>query len=206
MKLTTNAKPALEAIELIDRRLAYIVSDALTDTAFQVRKEAFQEEFRQSFTLRNRFLLKGLAPGSVGPGGVGVQKSRPKVLMSRVFTGHGAEFTGLQESGGTKRRRAKPYAIPDPKSPDMNAKGFVRKKWPGRLRVGVPGSRVFQSGSRIVRRTKGTRQLTTLFYLRKRIKVRNRLDIRGRSQAIAFLRFPVNFENRWAKEQKRAGF
>lgn len=88
---------ALEDIDKAEGDVRFALSGTLTDLAFRARKEVFRPAVQRAFTLRNRFLTKGIREGARGPGGIGVERATKASMVARVFFGEGAEFLWLHQ-------------------------------------------------------------------------------------------------------------
>ncbi len=206
----------------------------LNDLAFLARKKVFRPEVKKKFTLRNKFLTKGLQPGAKGPGGIGVDKATKRRLEARIFYGKGAEFLTLQEDSGTKLpKRGKGYI----RVPEVTAfpgavlgrKVFRPAKYQRRL--DKPGSRVFTMGrgtprARVVERLRGKvkgtrvrknkrghklkpkkagrREVRTLWWLEKQAKIEKAINVRPGTRALVLARGKKTFLKRLKQARRTA--
>lgn len=229
IELEITDEQALAAYGDLPKQANFAMVEALNEVAFGERKQVFQPEVQERFSLKNRFLTKGLRPGAEGPGGIGVRKATKALPEAKIFYGKGAEFLSLHEAGGLKLPPSgeESFGVPEPSF----AKGKIvrRSRILLQLRLGqagASGGRYFEAGKgtprhRVMERLRGrqegqtdrfdrrgnlvgkrkirSRQVRTVLWMEPKARIPKVLQVERRGHAYAVQQLPIAFAKHLAR-------
>ena len=174
------------------RELPFALSQALTATAFDVRRQVVERTFPGAFEMRNKGFARGI---------MRVDKARKRDPAAQVYDRRELPYLPMQETGGTKRPRHGAH-IAVPKGARRGARGVVKRDRP---RVVLASNKGFKTPNAIFRRKgRGGRIVELLHILVSAARIRPRLPFGRDAERVALRRFDRQLQRALIKALRTA--
>lgn len=174
------------------RELPFALSQALTATAFDVRRQVVEKTFPGAFELRNKGFARGI---------MRVDKARKRDPNAQVYDRRELPYLVMQETGGIKRPRSGSH-IAVPQQARRGARGVVKRDRP---RVVLASPKGFKTPNAIFRRKgRGGKILELLHLLVSQARIRPRLPFGRDAERVALRRFDRHLQRSLIKALRTA--
>lgn len=172
------------------RQVPFAMSQAINDTAFDVRHHIVNVVYPRSFEVRNR-RFAGVA--------FRVDRSSKRKLVARVFDRLGRAFLPLQQSGGVKTPYSSTFlAVPVQAKRTATGKSNTQRLKNTFVHDFGKGPAIWQ------RRGRGGRRLKLLYVLERDVDVDAAFPFEREGRKVVDQVFPGHFAKRWRRALKTA--
>ena len=196
IEITVNTRQFTRWLTDVERRqVPFATAQALTATAFAVRRQVVERTFPAAFKLRNRRFPRVA---------IRVAKATKRSLSASVFDRLGRDYLKLHATGGTKRPRGGRLAVPTTR---------IRRTKSGRIPKGQTPTAVRGRKNAVVAPVNGGKQgiwrrrrgrLELLYTLQPSARIRKRLRFFEDANAVVTRQFPRRFRVALAKAVRTA--
>lgn len=181
-------------------QVPFATANALTTTAFDVRKQIVEKTYPDSFTVRNKRFASQMFR---------VEKANKRNLTAAVFDRLGRDYMVKQAEGGVKRPRGNHIAIPS-RQIKRTASGKVpRGKQPRNLLGGKAYRTKLRSGQDVIAQQVGrgaARRQQVLYLLEKTAHIPKRFPFYEDATTTTRRVFDRNFKKSFVKALRTARF
>ena len=179
-------------------QIPFATANALTSTAFDVRKQIVDKTYPDSFTVRNKRFASQMFR---------VEKANKRNLTAAVFDRLGRDYMTNQAEGGIKRPRGNHIAIPS-RLIKRTASGKVPKGKQPRNVLGGKGYRTkLKSGQEVIAQQVGrgaARKQQVLYLLEKVARIPKRFPFYEDAATTTRRKFDRNFKKSFVKALQTA--
>ena len=186
ISVTSNISPFLKKLTAIQRQMPFATSQAINDTAFQVRKQIVERTYPRSFEVRNRGFPKTAFR---------VQKSHKRNLEAHVYDRTKSDWLTRQAKGGIKRNPSGPYVAIPTSTVRLTGRGKIRQADKPRSILSKGGFQIKSGAGEAIFKTKN-RVTRAYYFLRSQAVIPKRFPFAEDAARITRRNYRVNFRKR----------
>jgi len=199
INVKSNISTFAKAMDAFGRnQIPFATANALTSTAFDVRKQIVDDTYPKSFTVRNKRFASAMFR---------VEPANKRNLTARVYDKLGRDYMTTQAEGGFKRPRGSNIAIPS-RQIKRTASGKVPKgKQPRNVLGGKAYKTTLRSGQEVIAEQTGrgaARKQRVLYLLEKIARIPKRFPFYEDANKTAGRMFDRNFAKSFAFAKRTA--
>lgn len=199
INLTTNASKVQKAMQGLSRQMPFAMSQALNQTAKDVRKQIVERTYPQSFTVRNKRFAGTMFR---------IEFASKRKLSAAVFDRLGRDYMAMQAEGGTKLPRGRNIAIPG-RANQRTATGKIpRARQPRQIiNSGKAYKTTLRGGQQAIVQPQGrgkVKRLKVMYVLEQTARIPKRFDFYEDANSVGRRRFDKNFSKAFADAKRTA--
>jgi len=197
VNVSSNISAFTKAIDAFGKnQIPFATANALTTTAFDVRKQIVDKTYPKSFTVRNRRFASQMFR---------VDKATKRNLTAKVFDRLGRDYMTTQAEGGLKRPRGTNIAIPSRQIKRTGSGRVPKNKQPRNVLGGRGYKTTLRSGQEVIAQQVGrgaARKQQVLYLLEKVARIPKRFPFYEDASITARRMFAKNFKKSFARAKR----
>ena len=199
INVKSNISTFAKAMDAFGRnQIPFATANALTSTAFDVRKQIVDDTYPSSFTVRNKRFASAMFR---------VEKATRRNLTARVYDRLGRDYMTIQAEGGLKRPRGSNIAIPSRQIKRTKTGRVPKNRHPRNVLGGKAYKTKLDSGQEVIAEQTGrgaARKQRVLYLLEKIARIPKRFAFYEDANKKAGRVFDRNFRKSFAFQKNKA--